>query len=129
MGKSKDRQVLVVEDDVDLCNAVLDTLHQNGCQALGVTDMRDAILRMKNQKYDCLIFDMRLGDVESGADLIKVARDRKQSLNAQTPILVISGYLDRPTVESIAGSIQGALVKPFEMAALLTLLEKVSPST
>lgn len=123
---SKDKHILVVEDDVDLCNAVLDTLRAQGHKPLGVTDLRDATLRMKNQKYDCLIFDMRLGDAESGEELIKLARDRKESLNIQTPIIVISGYLDKPLLQSIATSIQGALVKPFEMDALVALVSKLS---
>lgn len=125
MENPKGKQILVVEDDVDLCNSILQTLHQKGYQPIGVTDMRDATLRMKNQKFACLIFDIRLGETESGVELIKLARDRKESLNLPTPIVVISGYLDKSLVQSIAGSIQGALVKPFESDALTDLVYKL----
>ena len=126
MEKLEGRRILVVEDDISLCNSILNTLHRQGHNPKGVTDLREAAFRMKNQKYDCLIIDMRLSNAESGEELIRMARETKDSLNLHTPILVISGYLDKSLVHKIARSIQGALVKPFEMKALLDLVSKVT---
>jgi CheY-like chemotaxis protein len=124
MTGTEKKSILIVEDDVSLCNSILTALHKNGYQAIGATQSQEATFRMKNQKFDGLIFDMRLGNLESGADLISFARERKDSLNRDTPIFVISGYLDKPLLEKIISSIQGALVKPFDIASLLNMLEK-----
>ena len=61
---------------------------------------------------------------ESGEEIIEQARSRGESLNRDTPIVVISGYLDRDLVLNIAGKVQGALVKPFETSSLLEIVRK-----
>jgi FixJ family two-component response regulator len=66
---------------------------------------------------------MRLG-ADSGEELIEFIRERKDALNVDTPILVISGHLDKPLIGKIAKKIQGALVKPFDMNALLESVKK-----
>jgi len=119
-----EKQILVVEDDVELCNSILTSLHLKKYKCIGVTEVREASLRLKNQKFDAILLDMRLGSGDSGEELITFVRERKGSMNVNTPIIVISGFLDKPLVQKIAPFIQGALVKPFEMAALLEAIKK-----
>ncbi len=121
--KKDGKPILVVEDDVELCNAILATLHRAEYAPVGVVDLREAMFKVKNQRFSCVILDMRLRG-SSGEDLVDFIRDRKDVPNNDTPILVISGFLDKAILEHIAKRIQGALVKPFEMTALLQMVEK-----
>jgi len=120
---NKNKNILVVDDDVDLCNSIVSALHRDGFRPTGVTTAREAIFKLKNQKYDCLILDMRLEN-ETGEEVIEVIRHRKDSQNASTPIIVVSGYLDKPLLVQVAKDIQAALVKPFELSKLLETVKK-----
>ncbi|MGZ3694722.1 MAG: response regulator [Bdellovibrionota bacterium] len=119
-----DKHILVVEDDVDVCNAILDSLHRHGYKPIGVTSSREAILKLKNQQYAAILLDMRL-EKGSGEELIEFIRKRKDSVNKSTPILVVSGHLDKPLVLKIASEIQGAIVKPFDNKDLIAQVEKL----
>jgi DNA-binding NtrC family response regulator len=121
--RKEGKTILVVEDDVELCNAILATLHRADYVPVGVVDLREAMFKIKNQRFSCVILDMRLGG-SSGEDLVEFIRNRKDVPNNETPIVVISGFLDKALLENIARHIQGALVKPFEMTALLQMIEK-----
>jgi len=118
----KYKNILVVDDDVDLCNSIVSALHRDGYRPTGVTTAREAIFKLTNQQYDCLVLDMRLEN-ETGEEVIKVIRKQKDSQNANTPIVVISGHLDKKLLEKVAKYIQGALVKPFELSKLLEIVK------
>jgi DNA-binding NtrC family response regulator len=119
----EEKYILVVEDEVDLCHAIAVALKKAGYKSMGCATARDAMMKMKNQTYHCILTDIRLGS-DSGEDLVEQIRDRKDLLNLDTPILVMSGYLDKGLVSRIARHIQGALVKPFEIKVLLDLVAK-----
>jgi DNA-binding NtrC family response regulator len=121
--KKEGKPILVVEDDLELCNAILATLHRSSYLPVGVVELREAMFKLKNQTFACVILDMRLKN-DSGEDLVDFIRERKDVPNHDTPILVISGFLDKKILENIGKQIQGALVKPFEMSSLLEMLEK-----
>lgn len=117
------KHILVVEDDVDLNNSILTALTASGYIAHGAVDTRDAGFKLKNQTYACILVDIKLG-IESGESLILQIRERRDYMNLDSPIVVISGNLDRPLVEKIGRKIQGALVKPFSMPGLLDTVSK-----
>ena len=119
----KEKSILVIEDDIDLCNSIMSALQRSGYRPFGASELREATLKLKNQTFACILVDMRLG-ADSGEELIEFIRERKDAQNIDTPILVISGHLDKSLVAKIAKKIQGALVKPFDMNALLESVEK-----
>lgn len=118
------KPILIVDDDTDLCNMIIEMVFNAGYGPTGVTNAREATFKLKNQKFACIVLDIRLGE-ETGEGVIEFVRKNVQSPNAQTPIIVISGFLDRELVENIAPHVQGALVKPFEPPTLLGLLKKL----
>jgi DNA-binding response OmpR family regulator len=118
------KSILVVEDDIDVCNAIVTTLAQNGYRPTGCSSAREANFKLKNQKFACILLDMRLGN-ETGEHVIEFVRHRKESQNLGTPVLVVSGSLDKDLILKIAGQIQGAIVKPFDQKDLLSLVSKL----
>jgi len=124
MVEKNGKAILVVEDDVDLCNEILGILNNAGFRPTGVTNSRDALSRLKNQKYSCIVLDLRLGE-ENGEDLIDVVRTRPEMQNANTPIIVISGHLSKQIAANIAVKIQGAIVKPFTTESLMGNIKRV----
>jgi DNA-binding NtrC family response regulator len=118
------KHILIVEDDADLCNAMMKMLFDAEYEPHGSLTIKDAQLKLQNQAYGCIILDMRLGE-STGEELIEFIRGGQGSLNNRTPILVVSGYLDKALVQKIAGKIQGALVKPFDTQTLLSNVKKL----
>jgi two-component system response regulator HydG len=118
--------ILVVEDEVDLCSTMTRALTKAGFTTIGVNTVREATFKVKNQAYNCILLDMRVGE-ERGEDLIELIRTRKDYNNLTTPIIVISGFLDKDVILDIRGKIQGAIVKPFDAKSLLEMIKKVAP--
>ena len=118
-----EKPVLVVEDDKELCESILRTLKRAGYRPCGAHSIQDATSMVNKTKFACILVDISLGN-ESGADLIDYIRLICYTENIRTPIVVISGHLDRAVVERIKGKVQGALVKPFDIAEVLKAVEK-----
>lgn len=111
-------KVLIVEDDPDLAQTISAALQAAGYDVTAVGNVRDAGFRLKNVKFACVLLDMNLNG-EHGENVIQLARNPAVSANVRSPILVISANLDKERLVKIAPVIRGALVKPFELDALL----------
>lgn len=119
---TESKQILIVEDELDLCESIEATLRRAGFKSHGVSDFRKAIGNLKNQTYDLILLDLKLGH-EMGEDLITFARAPK-SLNLHTPIVLISGNIQEDIIKRNAKQIQGALVKPINRDTLLAAVRK-----
>jgi DNA-binding response OmpR family regulator len=119
----KAKQVLIVEDDAELATIVANALNESGFEATHVTSAREASFKLKSIRFSCVLLDMNLGK-ETGENVIHIARNPKLSENARTPILMMSGTLDKESLVKIAPYIKGVLVKPFGIDALLELVNK-----
>lgn len=125
--KAPRKHILVIEDDTELCNAIMKVLQDNDYQPFWASDRRESIFKLRNETYALILLDMRLG-ADTGEDIIEFARFHKESLNEKTPILVVSGFLDQHLIKKIKGEIQGALVKPFDLNNLITNVKKFAPT-
>lgn len=116
--------ILIVEDDVELSSLMTDVLTEAGFDPIATQNVREATFKLKNEEFVCIILDMCLGE-ENGDGVIEFVRKNHKLPNHDTPILVVSGYLEKDLVEKIAPSIQGALVKPFDMKVLVEQTRKL----
>jgi CheY-like chemotaxis protein len=125
MDTAGGKLVLVVEDDADQSNAMLKTLQESGFSPMGVPGVREAIFKLKNQKFSLVVLDLLLGE-ERGQELIDLIRTRPDIPNAATPILVVSANLSKEALQGMAGKVQGAMVKPLDMAAFAATAQKLA---
>ena len=114
--------VLVVEDDASLGAILEEGLRSGGYRIIRSGAASDAIKKLGNQKFHCVLVDIRLAS-GSGEQIISFMRTHQGGYNYLTPIIVTSGYLDLELVHRIKKEVSGMLVKPFNIK---TLLEKVS---
>lgn len=115
--KSPLPSLLIVEDDAKFCAPVVLYLEERGYRVLVAHRSGDAIKKLRNQKFDCILADIRLEN-SSGASIITSIRGDKKDLNYSTPIVVMSGYLEPHLVRELMAMVQGFLVKPFELSLL-----------
>ena len=112
--------VLIVEDDLDLGQALLSALRQEGISGVWVRSCAEAAA-FPSVEPDCILLDLTLPD-GSGLDLLRAWRARHE----RVPIVVISargGLEDR--LAGLDGGADDYLVKPFAMAELLSRLRAV----
>jgi DNA-binding response OmpR family regulator len=125
MDVSAAKHILVIEDDKDLLESMKSILVDAGFVSTGVSAVREASFKLKNQKYACVVLDLRLGD-ESGEEIVEFMRTRKEIPNGQTPVLVVSASISPEVMKRLAGRIQGAIVKPFDLQAFTEKVKKLA---
>ena len=105
---SKNRNFLIVEDDLAFSAALTNALQVKGFTISTTNSIQSTIEKLKHFKPEFALVDLRLGN-ESGLEIIPILKD----LNAKIKIVVLTGYASIATaVEAIKlGAIQ-YLTKP-----------------
>jgi len=115
MEESRAR-ILVVDDDRNLLDLLVDTLGGIGYHADGVSDGVEALERLKAEKYDLMISDIKMPGLD-GLGLLK----RVRRYYPRMPVLLITGY---PSAEVIGrASADGFLAKPFRISHIEQLIK------
>lgn len=112
-------RILVVEDEEAIAQGLVLNLERKGHTIELARDGREALAKLRGQRYDLVVLDVRLPEV-SGFDIL-------QKLRADgdfTPILMLTARSQPDDV--IFGLKMGAddyVVKPFDLAELLARVE------
>lgn len=110
--------ILLVEDDLALSDALSDSLRRHGYAVNCVHTGKQALLALNAESCDLAILDLGLPDMD-GLAVLKEVRNRRQTL----PILILTAR-DSVT-DKVAGLDSGAddyLAKPFDMTELFARL-------
>jgi DNA-binding response OmpR family regulator len=109
-------KVLIIDDDVDVCEAYADILNHKGYEVHTLNSGAKAFRTLPKLVPDIVLLDMRLPDV-SGALLLSFIR--RFSRLSHTRVIIISGYTD---LGESAKAIWGAdllLTKPISAKQLI----------
>ena len=109
-------EILVVDDDVTLCELLVDTLEAIGYRATAAKDGIEALQKLKESKYDLMISDIKMPGIDGIALLKKVRRNYPD-----LPVLFITGVAS-PEIIGRA-SPDGFLAKPFRISHIEELIE------
>jgi DNA-binding NtrC family response regulator len=111
-------QVLVVDDDASVLDVLVQALSQRaGQEVVACGSFEDARRRLREQTFDVLLTDVRLGAF-NGLQLAVLAKD----VNPQTRVIVFSGFDDvvlRDEAEHLGATY---LVKPVQAQVLQALI-------
>lgn len=118
--------LLIVEDDNGLREALTDTLLLAGFTPLSVASAEDALLLLQKQQVQLVISDVQLGSV-SGLSLLKTLRQQYPQL----PVLLMTAYARvQDAVEAIRLGAIDYLAKPFSPEVLVAMVSRyVQPAT
>lgn len=116
--------ILVVDDEKDICWALENTLGDEGYHITQVNRGEDAIREVRQRPFAVAIVDVKL----PGMSGIEVSRVIGQ-LDPRMKIVLISGYHyeeDQPIQEGIRQKVyRGFISKPFELDKVSALVRRV----
>ena len=114
------KKILIIDDDLDLCTLLGRFLSKNGYEIDMAHSGSKGITKFAAGKFDLVICDYRLGDMEG----IKVLTALRQQ-NPAIKVLMITGYSDIKTaVEVIKLGAFDYIVKPLIPDEVLSVLNK-----
>jgi ribonuclease P protein subunit RPR2 len=121
----KKLQVLVVDDDVELCALVRATLELEGLEVRAAGHVIEAERMIIERVPDAIVLDVGLPGIDG---LFYTERLRESRRTHETPIVVISGSAQTEPRAMAAGA-TAYLRKPFDPLELLTLLQRLMGTT
>jgi len=114
--------ILIVDDERDICDFLSDFLRQEGHEVNTLCDPTKALDDIKHNAYHLIILDIMMPKL-SGMDLLGQIR----SFDEDVSIVILTGY---PSVETAADSIgygvSAYLKKPFSIDDLRAILFKIA---
>lgn len=112
------KQVLVVEDDHSLREAICDMLELNDIEYTDVENGQKAIEALQQESYQVVISDVQMSPV-NGYELLKHINEQHNGL----PVILMTAYGSIPqAVDAIQAGAVDYLVKPFNVKDLIQSL-------
>jgi two-component system response regulator HydG len=118
-------RILIVDDDMDMCALLSRFLQRKGFETETAFTGNSGISKFKEQHFDIVLCDFRLGDKE-GNDVLREVK----SLKPSTTVIIITGYSDIKTAVDIIK--QGAydyIAKPLIPDEVLSVIKKSQAHT
>jgi len=112
-------KVLVVDDDLDMCQIISDILKEEGYSVNSSYNGEDALMKIKRNHYDLIVLDYKLNEI-SGLMVLEKALQMRPSLQA----MMISAFGDK-SIKTRAGElgVGDFLDKPFDIKRLIQAVQ------
>jgi len=111
----KQYDVLIVEDDMALCEALCETLEIEGYRVASSGNGTEALARLEQDQFKLVVSDVKM-PVMDGLQLLKNIRNKY----SQTPMLLMTAFGTIPkAVEAMQAGAVDYLIKPFAARALV----------
>lgn len=121
LNYSKHLTLLYVEDNDDARNGGLFILEELFGNVVVASNGEEGLKKFQEERIDVVMTDVNMPKM-NGLEMVNAIR----SINAQTPILIVSAYNESGYfIESIRHGVDGYLLKPIDMKQLLETLGRV----
>jgi len=125
IDKKLQRDVLIVDDDKNICEVLKEYCHNMGCfkNIVFANDGITATQKLRNQKFSLILLDMNMPK-KSGLDLL--GELDKNALNQREAVVIVSGTLEKTVISKVLeNGVKTFLVKPFDEASFQDRVLKV----
>jgi DNA-binding NtrC family response regulator len=120
MSATAPPQILVVDDEVDICHNLADILIDIGCTVDVAHEGFTAIEMVRRKPYDVALLDLKM----PGMDGLTLYREIKK-VRAGTVAIIVSAYADSTTAESaLTAGAWRILPKPVDFPRLIRLVDE-----
>lgn len=113
-------RILIIDDDINLCNILSEVLEKAGNRCIVSYSFKDAIQKIEKEKPDVIFLDLNLPD-KKGLDALKAIKGSCGELS----VIIITGYATiENAVEAIKAGAFDYLVKPLDKEKIILTLQK-----
>ena len=120
--KEKNIKILYIEDDKGSAELMTKILKKFRYDVKICINGEEGIIELENKKYDILITDLNLPDVD-GENIIKFCIDHK--INIPIIVLTADSHLERMKKIHELYNINTYLTKPFSIKKLMSIIEEI----
>jgi len=114
------KRILLIDDDMDMCTLLGRFLQRKGFETDAAYSGNKGIAKYKEQHFDVVLCDFRLGDKE-GREVLKEIRD----FNPHAIVIIITGYSDiKIAVDVIKHGAFDYITKPLIPEEVLSVINK-----
>ncbi|GIL16441.1 MAG: DNA-binding response regulator [Oligoflexia bacterium] len=129
LSQNQDAQILVVEDEFEICELISMLLKRQGFSVKTCTSVHQALDCLKKNKYDLMVLDWMLPEF-SGIDLLKSL----QTFSDRPPVLMVTAKAEpQDIVFGLEAGADDYITKPFEPAVFTArakaLLRRARPAS
>ncbi len=111
-------KILIVEDKESMAQMLVQTLEAEGYSVAVAKDGREGILKLKSEKMDLILTDLKLPQ-KSGLEVLQAAKEH----NPLVPVILMTAYGSIETaVKAVKDGAYDFLQKPFDTDHLLVLI-------
>lgn len=119
--KARQVQILVVDDDPDICDYMDSLLATAGYTVETNTNPTRAIEELRSQRYHLVVLDLMMPKVD-GIELLRTIR----RFDSDVAIVVLTGYPSVETaVQSLKLNVSDYIRKPFDADEFLNAIERI----
>jgi DNA-binding NtrC family response regulator len=116
-------KILLLDDEESLIKWLSFALEQNGYSVFATTEPKAALSRIKEEKFDCFITDIKMPEMD-GFHFLKKVRE----IHPTTPLIFITAY---GTMESVVNALRDRasdyIMKPFGIEEILVRIKANLP--
>jgi CheY-like chemotaxis protein len=124
LNSSEPVSLLIVDDIEDNRFVLKSYLAEYNCVVFEAANGNEAKELIKNQKFDLILLDYLLPDI-NGDEILEYLRN---GLKKETPVLIFSGQNELENVKKVASiGISGYLVKPLRIDEFIKKIQQVIP--
>lgn len=121
--ENKSPEILVVDDEPDLCETICDTLMLMGFSVDAANSGNQAIKKLQSKNFDLVLSDVRMPDGD-GLSLL----DNIRKVDPKVPVLIfMTGYSDVSPQECIDRGAMTVISKPFSNEEIVQAIKKALP--
>jgi len=116
------KKILIIDDDIYICNLLVNYLEKNKYQAEYSTSGNNGIKLIEKKEFDLVLSDFRLPD----SDGLKILQKIK-AIQPTLPVIIMTAYADvRMAVKLIKAGAFEYVIKPIQHEEILKVIEKAT---
>ena len=120
MAESKLGRLLIIDDEVELKNALYETLTDEGYEATGASNGAEGLLAMAKRDFDLLLCDFMMPGMD-GIQLLRKALEIDPNLVG----IIMTGQGTIPSaIEAMKSGAFDYVLKPFKLQTILPILAR-----
>ena len=114
--------ILIVDDDINLCNFLSDELNEAGYETRYLTDGENVAEFLKENKTDLILLDLNM----PGKNGFNVQKEINIHPGIKPKVIILTAHSDvKSAIESARLGASDFLCKPYNLSELLSSIRKV----